>query len=277
MYTIKSFAEEHGHRIWEEPHLTHSLSKISKLSSFHDFATRPIADYKPADIEAFTDRLSEEGLQNGTINRYLAALSSLFKEAVRKDVVTHVPSIRWKREPKVRPRTYGDSEVKRVLSFLKASRHPWIADFFVFGLNTGMRLGEILGINNPDSKTFGEVSNCGCFVTLFNTKNGDERLVPLNKDAQWALENLRRTPSAFYTEATFYRTWRKAKAEIAPLDKRFVFNVSRHTCCSRLSMEFLTPDLVVAEIMGHRSLATTQKYAHALPKSIQAVMQKLEN
>lgn len=277
MYTLKAFADEHGHRMWHDRHLMNSLRMIKKVSTFRDFATRPITDFKPTDIEALMDSLAEEGLKDGTINRYLSAISSVFKEAVRKEVVTHAPSVRWKKESKGRPRYYTAKEVKDIIDFLKTSRDPWMADFVVIAVNTGMRLGEILGINNLDSKTYGKVSDCGSFVTLFDTKNGDERLVPLNKDAQWALENLMGTPSSYYTHARFYRTWWEAKDELARHDENFVFHVLRHTCATRLAMEFNVESLTIGKILGHRSTQTTQKYVHVQPDSIKAVMQKLEN
>ena len=276
MYTLKSFADQNGHRMWADTHLINSLRMIKKASKFRDFATRPITDYKPADIYAFMDSLHDEGLKDGTLNRYLSAISSVFKLAVENEVVTHAPKVRWKKQSKSRPRYYTAKEVRSLVDFFKTSRHPWMADFVVIAVNTGMRLGEIVGINNPDAKTHGKPSDCNSYITLSNTKNGDERLVPLNKDAQWALENLDWAPCAFYTERTFYDTWAAARDELARHDEFFVFHVLRHTCATRLAMEFNVEPLTIGKILGHRSIQTTQKYVHTQPERIKAVMQKLQ-
>ena len=61
MYTLKAFADEHGHRMWHDRHLMNSLRMIKKVSTFRDFATRPITEYKPTDIEALMDSLARRG------------------------------------------------------------------------------------------------------------------------------------------------------------------------------------------------------------------------
>lgn len=276
MYTLKSFADQNSQRMWTGSHMINSLRMIKKASKFRDFATRPITDYKPADIYAFLDSLTNEGLKDSTRNRYLSAISSVFKLAVEMELVTHAPKVRWEKVGKSRPRYYTAKEVRDIVDFLKTSKNPWMADFFIIALNTGMRVGEILGINNTESKTIGKPSDCGSFVTLYNTKNGDERFVPLNRDAQWALGNLDWAPCAFFSHRRFYDTWDEARDEIARGDEHFVFHVSRHTCATRLAMEFNVEPLTIGKILGHRSIETTKKYVHTQPERVKAVMQKLQ-
>lgn len=89
-----------------------------------------------------------------------------------------------------RPRFFTDKEIDDLVNFLDNSSQPWMSHFVVLGVNTGMRLGEILGINNAQSKTQGVISRCGTYVTLSDTKNGDQRIVPLNHAARKALAAL---------------------------------------------------------------------------------------
>ena len=274
--TIKQFAEDNAHRIWEGKHKSDSLAKITRLSGFSDFNKKPLDSYNPADIYAFMDSLSEQGLSDSTINRYLACISSVFKLAVDNEVVTHVPKVRWKKVKQSRPRYFTKEEVAALVNHFKQSKQPWMADFVELAVNTGMRLGEILGINNPKSKTTGTISKCYKYVTLSNTKNGEERLVPLNSNAKRALQNLNNMPFYFHSHRKFYDAWAEAKDELARHDEHFVFHVLRHTCATRLAMEFNVEPITLGTILGHRSMQTTKKYVHAQPDSISAVMAKLE-
>ena len=276
MVTLKKFAGDNAHRIWEGKHLTDSVSKITRLSGFSNFGNKDINTFEADDIYNFLDQLKDEGLADATLNRYTAAISSLFKFAVEKRVVKHVPKVRWKKAKSSRPRYFTTQEVDALVEHFRSSKHPWMADFCLLAVNTGMRLGEILAINNDSSKTYGEISKCCKFITLHDTKNGEERLVPLNKDAQRALQNLNNMPHYYHSHRKFYDAWADAKDELARHDKNFVFHVLRHTCATRLAMEFNVEPITLGKILGHRSMATTAKYVHAQPNSIAAVMANLE-
>jgi integrase len=224
----------------------------------------------------------EKGLKGATINRYLAAYSELFSTAVRKKAMSYVPKVKWYAENKGRPRFFTDTEVDDLEAFFLDSDHPWMADFVILGVNTGMRLGEILGINNrvptppgEQPKAYGYLSDCGGFIELHETKNGESRIVPLNEEAVGALANLNNKPSDFYTHRSFYDTWDAARMSIAPEDRDFVFHVLRHTCATRLVMEYQVDHITVGLILGHKSPLTTKKYVHPVKQSLAGVMAKM--
>lgn len=272
---LHDFTLEHGHRIWDGRHLKDSQYKVLRFCGFKDYAKKAMADFKPSDIYSFLDHLKAEGLSDATCNRYTAAISSILKHAQREELIDNVPQVIWKKAKSTRPRFFTEQEIEQSLAFFESCDHPWMADLFTLGINTGMRLGEILGINNPDSKTKGTISQCGRFVTLANTKNGSERVVPLNAAAKTALRNLDNYPASFYSHRKFYDTWEACRDEVAKNDKDFVFHVCRHTCATRLAMEFGTDSITLGKILGHRSMQTTAKYVHTKPDSIMSIMEQL--
>lgn len=276
METLMSFFDKHGSRVWRGKYLRDCRFMIQRLSDFNDNEEKPLSSFKASDIYPFTDYLTQLGLSDSTVNRYLACYSGLFSLAVEMEQAEDVPKVRWKKVSKARPRYFTDLEMSHMQAFLRNSKNPWIADFVILAVNTGMRLGEILSINNPKSKTKGYVTPCGSFVTLQDTKNGEERLVPLNLSAKDALYRLHNRPWSHYSHRRFYDTWRDMRDELAPGDDNYVFHVLRHTCATKLAMEHNVDAITLGKILGHRSQATTAKYVHTKPGSLHNIMSKLD-
>lgn len=275
--TILDFAKKNGHRIWVGQHYKNCMSQLTRMNGFEDFSVRSMGDIKPANIYDFIDYLSEQGLCEKTINRYLSSVSAILKLATDMEYIDHVPKVKWFKEDSGRPRYFSKYEVAQLVDFFISTGELWINDYNMLSLNSGMRLGEIKGINNMSAKTTGEISGCGNFVHLVNTKNGDERLVPLNKHAKKALRNLDYRPIKFFKHRKFYDLWVDARKAIAPNDENFVFHVNRHTCATRLAMEFNTPTTVLCSIMGWKNPKIAMNYVHQDANSIASVMSKLED
>ena len=271
---ILEFTLEHANRMWQGRTLVDNTRMIEKFNSLGDNCYKPVKSYKAKDIYAFIDYLAERGLSDATINRYTAALSSVFKLAVELDYLESAPKIRWKKEKGGRPRYFSDSEIQQLYHFFhRVIKEPWMAHFTRLSINTGMRLGEILSINSKTTKVKGEI--VGNQVHLKNTKNGDDRIVFLNSPAKEALDALDGCPEKFYTQRRFYTFWNAARDHIAKGDQLFVFHVCRHTCATKLAMEHNVDTMLVGNILGHRSLTTTRKYVKNNPITLSSIMDRL--
>ena len=113
-------------------------------------------------------------------------------------------------------------------------------------------------------------------VRLSETKNGTVRHVPLNQYAKAALDALKKIgskPGAEVFVRQSYRGWFEL-ALIAAGIADFTWHCLRHTFASRLVMA--GGDLrTVAELMGHKSLQMTMRYAHMAPEHNAAAVDKL--
>jgi integrase len=149
METLETFTHKVAHRLWEDKHLKDSKRKVLWLATFKDNKHKPLSDYKPVDIYAFLDHLSKDiGLADATLNRYLAAFSCVFKLADEWDEIAKPPKVKWKPSGSERPRCFTREEEQAILTLFRSNpKTTWVADFTVLSINTGMRLGEILGIN----------------------------------------------------------------------------------------------------------------------------------
>ena len=257
--------EEAG-RLWHNDHKVKSIRKAEKFSQFADYSTRSIADYKPRHIHKFLDYLTEEcGLTNNTANHYCAMIIKVFKQAYKNQDIDRVPDFTWKRVDDTHRMTYFDSEqVDEIVKYFRTGKkNTWMADFVLIAANTGMRLGEIRSItpNNVYQDNKGDWN-----AQLLDTKNGDDRIVYLNDKARYALLNLNNQPDNYYKSWRFYSTWDGMRDKLLGGDENYVFHSLRHTFATRMANEVRLNSFVIAKMMRHRTLKTTEKYVKLMPE-----------
>lgn len=285
--TVAEFCEQNAADLWQGAHLIHTKRKIARFCAFKDHSTLKMAAIEASHLTAFNKSLSKDyGLKDGSINRYSAALSKLMNAAVVKKVLTEMPSVPWRDNGEGRVRYFTDEEQRALIAFFKKSKNPWMAHVVIFALQTGMRLGEIMGIGlDPDEvkhpfRSYGVLSPDEKYVDLYrckNTSGGErERRVGISPAALEALYNLNMRPLDSYNMHTFYAEWARARHRIAPGDKTFVFHVCRHTCATYMANEMNMNQRLIAEWLGHRSEATTAKYVHSKPETITGMAAQLD-
>ena len=118
-------------------------------------------------------------------------------------------------------------------------------------------------------------------LTVLRSKNGETRHIPLNDAAVAALRTAEtyRNGSPFVflntggTRLLSPRFWFDAAIKKAKL-KDFTWHCLRHTFASRLVMAGV--DLrTVQELMGHKTIQMTVRYAHLAPQHRLAAVQRL--
>lgn len=199
-----------------------------------------------------------------TVNRRLAALSGLLKFAiVRKRYMTVNPArdVASLTENNKIVRYLSDAERKALLKACKASEWQRLHLLVLMALMTGARQSELLRLRWSDID-FEKRS-----ALAMNTKNSDDRVMPLPRPVIEALRPFREVGSGlvFPSERKpgqafeFRKNWNKALLD-AGIEK-FRFHDLRHSCASYLAMAG-TSLLEISEVLGHRSLETTKRYAH---------------
>lgn len=277
MMTLREFTEDNAHRFWAEgKHLEDCKQQIFRFCSFGDHDNRSISDFKASDVFKFTDSLMVAGLKVSTINRYKCALKKIFREAVDMEECTKAPIIKLSKATKGRVRFYSKEEISEIKNWL-TTRKPWMWLYCTISLNTGMRSGEIAKISKDI------ITTCGNYIHLTTTKNGDSRNVYMNREAKEAVHRLLTLNGNKFVHSTFYRIWDEMRDDFFRQGiikdqkdyQSFVFHVFRHTCATNLSSNLHVPIPTISEVLGHRSVATTMKYAHAKPDHVSKVMMSL--
>ncbi len=231
-----------------------------------------IAQYDRARVTEKSRR--KRPVMPATVNRELSILRHLLRLCEEWGYIEKVPRIRLAPEPEGRLRFLAEDEIVRLLAACERSRNPYLSTIVTIALNTGMRKGEILGLE------WDRVDFSRGVVLAEKTKSGRRREVPMNRDVYDALSKLppvrerllfrKRTGAAWGNIRTaFERACQEAKLE------EFHFHDLRHTCASWLIMKGRSLK-EVQELLGHREFSMTLRYAHLSPDRLRDAVASLE-
>ena len=265
------------------------------------FGSLKLNELNDDDIQAARDALASTERSDATLNRYLAAFSSMISVCIEdwkwcgiyeiKDdgkkkkvgnMVNPCKTIKGKPEPDSRVRFLQPKESKDLL----ASCTPELHDAVMLSLFTGARKREIWELRF-DAVNFEKQT-----ISFWKTKNGKPRTVPIDQegidilkrrldnrpdDNDWVFPsssgNGRKGTKKFLDRPkSFEKAWDSAieKSGI----KNFRYHDLRHTAASYMVMSGATLSSV-SEVLGHSDISQTYKYAHLAPTHLQGAIKLL--
>ena len=238
-------------------------------------------------LRGFLAELHEKKRKKSTVGRKLAALRSFYDFCVRKKWISENPAkvLATPRQDKKVPSFLSEDEAAALLDLPRTAGPLDLRDKAILELfyATGIRVSELVGIETGDVH-FGER------LVRVRGKGKKERIVPFGRKAQEALEAyLRARPplaGQAGAEAAVFLNYRGGRLTPRSVE-RMVRKCIRRTAVARkisphsLRHSFAThllgrgADLrVIQELLGHSSLATTQKYTHVDLKQLLEVYKK---
>ena len=188
-----------------------------------------------------------------TVNKeltYILRVHSWVKQEM--GLMIDIPKIRMLKVPMGRDRRVSEAELQQILKHSE----PTMKTIIKLAIATGMRRGEIVKIQRKD------ISYQSRTVHLFDTKNGEDRVVPLSTVAIRALKQL---PARIDGEVfgihpdTISKRFLRACRDSGIEGLRF--HDLRHEAVSRLFEKGLNP-MEVATISGHKTLQMLKRYTH---------------
>jgi site-specific recombinase XerD len=233
------------------------------------FREHPAGSITAQDIER---QFQKQKWGPATCNRYRALLSFSYRLAIRDGKVNQNPArlVPHRLEDNARIRFLSDKEEEALRKAIEADCPEHMPEF-ALALNTGLRLSEQYGL------LWENVSLPRRMLTILRSKNGSMRHVPLNQGAIQALESLQKQcgRSEFVCRgAKEPRRWFELVLKDAKV-ANFSWHCLRHTFASRLVMAGV--DLrTVQELLGHKVIAMTVRYAHLAPKHTLAAVEQLD-
>ena len=236
------------------------------------FGTRFLRDVTTAEVQDFLTTLRTEGLSVATVNRYASALSVAFRAAVEKGYAITNPTEglpKRGREDKRAVPFLSTGDVDRIVA---EAREPAFAAYLRVLADTGLRLSEAVRLEWRDVDLRRKV------LVVRTSKIHQPRDIPLTKRARAAFESIRdaRGPLPVAGSEPVWPAYRALSK--SALSRRFAraavragfeglggIHALRHVFCSQ-NAQAGTPLPTIAALAGHKSIATTMRYAAHLPE-----------
>jgi integrase len=202
-----------------------------------------------------------------TYNRYRALASATFALAIRngKAASNPVRGVGHRIENNARVRFLSEEEEWRLFGYFDRNFPERMAEVIV-ALHSGMRRSEqYLTSECPEGGLkWGNVDFRNGLLTIPRSKHGGIRHIPMNSVLRSTLADLRKSATSDYVfPGGIPSRWFTCACEEVEI-RNFTWHSLRHTFASRLVMGGV--DLrTVQELMGHRTITTTMRYAHLAP------------
>jgi site-specific recombinase XerD len=230
-------------------------------------------------ILAFQERQKSAGYANRTVNIHVGLVRKIMNYAKdRKYITTTDLKYPMLQERKKQHAFLTEEEftlLKQNMSYGLAQKR------IIVGKNTGLRPAELAFLEWNDVH-FGLRTLKVQAKMEWKPKTNEERTVPLNNTCLRILEELykkRKGRWVFSNSERPVKSIRKAidnAAKKAGLEKRVTPNMLRHTFATHALM--LGADVVsVQALLGHKDMATTQKYLHAINESLRRTVDIIDD
>jgi integrase len=245
---------------------------------------RLLSEITRATADELVEHFMEKGNTPGTINRKLGILSKALNIGSELGL-----NVRLFKMPHLKPgagriRVIERHEEPRILSYFERI-DPRMGDLAVLGIETGMRLGELLSV---------EWTSIADDLSALRVEKGKtpaaRRDIRLTRPARAALVRLRAghpddvgplTWARGYTTqretvlAKPYRDlWDRMRNELKMDD--VVLHTMRHTCATRL-IQSGVQDRIIMKWMGWTSAGMVSRYGHPDDEDLVRAMEKLED
>lgn len=264
----------------------------------------PITDLKRSDIRSLFLKMNKQNLSRSSIASAKNVISGVLEYAIDEEILkTNISKGVLRRlgldshEGREPARGMTPQEVELFLSTCQKLARPW-HPFFLTAFRTGMRLGELLGLE------WGDVDFNGRFIQvqrafrsgrLTSTKTGRSRRVDMSDQLYQELKGLliRRkeealkaganepiaiifhTNGAHTSQNSVRNVWKRLLSKAGLSDRRI--HDIRHTYASTLLTTGASP-VYVKEQLGHSSIQmTVDIYGHLIPSANRETVNRLDS
>ncbi|MBE0460703.1 MAG: tyrosine recombinase XerC [Candidatus Aminicenantes bacterium] len=238
-------------------------------------------------LRGFLATLYEKLNKKSTVARKLAAIRSFFQFCLRKKILDDNPAkvVSTPKQEKHMPSFMSEDEMSMFLDLPQSKKPLDLRDKAILELlyATGIRVSELVGIDLEDIN-FQEK------LIRVKGKGKKERLVPFGKKAEESMRIYLQSRYIIHDgeinqEALFlnYKGQRITSRSIERIVDKYIQHsalhrkISPHSLRHSFASHLLSrgADLrVIQELLGHESLATTQKYTHLDLKRLLEVYKK---
>lgn len=287
---VQAFLEALRNRALSEHTLSNYEGDLRDLQAFMTSKKAALEDTDHVFIREFLNHLYTKKLQKTSVARKLACIRTFFKFMVREGRMKSNPAelVSSPKLPKRLPTYLSEEEVRILLQVPEGTSLKQRRDRAILELlyASGLRVSELTGLND------GNLFLPQRFVRVLG-KGKKEREVPFGEFAAKALEDYlaeRNRSGLSHPDAEGHipvfidlhgnrlnrRTVHQMVAETRlrlPTGRKFSPHTLRHSFATHL-LERGADLRAIQELLGHESLATTQKYTHVTLEHLRAEYDK---
>jgi integrase/recombinase XerD len=264
---------------------------IAQFADLLQKRRRTLLTARRNDVRDFIQQLFANSVDGRSVGRKLSAIRHLYRYLLKDKVVERDPTLNIDspKQWKVLPKSLARDEIEILLrnppstrnreeSQALAIRDGAMLEVFYAG---ALRVSEIIAIKLEDLKL-----DLG--YVLVRGKGDKERLVPLGRGAQAALNIYTRTSRPFLIKEgtspllflgrgggklTRQRVWQMVRAAAESTGRKVSPHMLRHSCATHM-VENGADLRTVQTILGHADISTTQVYTHVALDRLKSVYQK---
>lgn len=243
---------------------------------FPEFTGWLWCEIQPHHLRNYLRRRKNAGAAVSTVNKEMGLISRaarFMNEELGHFIANPAQGLK-QREPEGRVRWLTQAQAQTLVDCAGrlGPRAAHLPDVITLALHTGMRKGELLGLEwaRVDSV------NGLIYLEAGHTKGNRRRSIPINRPARGALESCQaRCPGRFVFGGVkdVKRSFAHA-CQLAGIED-FRFHDLRHTFASWL-VQAGAPLTEVRDLLGHASIEMTERYAHLAPERLRGTVARLE-
>lgn len=233
------------------------LGSLKKLTE--EFGKTSLAGLQAKHIASWRDKLLKKGMAGASVIKLQNLLAHVVDQALKEwGYVLAANPVRLVSKPKAaagRDRRLQPGELDKILEHAQSG---FLKSVILFALETAMRRGEIVALRWKDIDLQKRVA------TLYDTKNGENRAVPLSGRAIDILQALPRRIDVRvfpYTSAGSITQGFEIACRRAGIEG-LRFHDLRHEATSRLFESGRLETMEVAAVTGHKTLSMLKRYTH---------------
>lgn len=256
------------------------------------FGSFKLMELEKYHLRNYIQDLQKENVSTYNVNSTVTLFKMVIRQAIEDDYMslTNLLTVKTPKHKPKDPRFWDQTETQIFLNASVNSKHH---KFWKFVLFSGLRAGEVAALQwdcvhfdrkSGDHVGFIEVKRtCAQKTRVISetTKNGDRRLVPIFPQIFDMLKELKENSNGPFVfgghepreTSHFNRLLQQDLKSFSTPIKRINFHGLRHTFCSYIDSTGMNRR-IVSEIMGHRDLATTNRYSHVSNQTLGSEVSK---
>lgn len=262
-----------------------------------------ISDIKPLHCQSVINNMARKGYSTSSMTQARITMSNMFSCAVENDIIPKNPITKSVKCPKIKKQDTRVLTVEEQKLFLEEAKNTTMYNHFVFVLQTGLRVGELTGLQWGDidfNKRTISINRSVRYHTIESFRVGEPksatsyRTIPLTETAYNILTEIKKGRKKTKVVNLAFKDFVFLGTKDHPITNIYYNNVLER-CCKKIGIQKISMHTLrhtfatrcieagmrpktLQEILGHCNISVTMDlYVHVTENSKEEEMEKVQN